>query len=81
MEDWSEIGVMHRRDKVSRRESARRLGISRTMVDRALASDDPPRYARPPVEVEMARMGCLKGGVVAMRVIAAPELQALDRPF
>ena len=50
MEDWAEIRVLHRRDGLSKREIARRLRISRVTVDRALASDRPPRYSRPPVE-------------------------------
>jgi transposase len=50
MEDWAEIRVLHRRDKLGRRAIARRLGISRTTVDRALDCDDPPRYSRPPVD-------------------------------
>ena len=49
MEDWAEIRALHRRDGVSKREIARRLGISRVTVDRALASDRPPRYSRPAV--------------------------------
>ena len=49
MEDWAEIRALHRRDGLSKREIARRLGISRVTVDRALASDRPPRYSRPAV--------------------------------
>jgi transposase len=36
------------RDGVSQREIARRLGINRRTVARALASDEPPRYVRAP---------------------------------
>ena len=46
VEDRAEIRVLNRRDKVSRRGIARRLGISRATVDRAVASDGTPRYAR-----------------------------------
>jgi len=49
MEDWAEIRALHRRDGLSKREIARRLGISRVTVDRALASDRPPKYSRPAV--------------------------------
>jgi transposase len=49
MEDWAEIRALYRRDGLSKREIARRLGISRVTVDRALASDRPPKYARPQV--------------------------------
>ncbi len=49
MEDWAEIRALHRRDGLSKREFARRLGISRVTVDRALASDRPPQYSWPAV--------------------------------
>ena len=55
MEDWAEIRVLHRRDGLSKREIARRLGISRVTVDRALSSDRPPRYERPPVDTMFTR--------------------------
>lgn len=54
LDDWAEIRVLHRRDKLSRREIARQLGISRTTVDRALASDLPPKYSRPPIDTSFA---------------------------
>ena len=44
--DWSEIQVLARRDGLSHREIARRLGISRVTVRRALVSDGPPEYER-----------------------------------
>ena len=46
MIDWSEIQVLARRDGLSQREIARRLGISRVTVRRALVSDGPPEYER-----------------------------------
>lgn len=45
--EWAEIRTLAR-DGVSRREIARRLGINRRTVVRALESDAPPRYVRPP---------------------------------
>ena len=42
MIDWSEIQVLARRDGLSPREIARRLGISRVAVKRALAAVRPP---------------------------------------
>ena len=46
MIDWSEIQVLARRDGLSQREIARRLGISRVTVKRALAAVRPPEYER-----------------------------------
>ena len=46
MIDWSEIQVLARRDGLSQREIARRLGISRGTVKRALAAERPPEYER-----------------------------------
>ena len=48
MEDWSEIQVLARREGLSQREIARRLGISRVTVKRALVSEGPPGYERGP---------------------------------
>lgn len=47
MEDWAEIRRLHRGEQVAIKAIARRLGISRNAVRRALASDQPPRYRRP----------------------------------
>jgi len=46
VEDWSEIRVLARREGLSQREIARRLGISRVTVKRALVSQGPPGYER-----------------------------------
>lgn len=48
VEDWAEIRRLHLSEKVSQAAIARRLGISRNTVARALASDRPPRYQRLP---------------------------------
>ncbi len=48
MEDWALIRRLVA-DGVPRRQVARQLGIGRATVDRALASDRPPKYKRPPV--------------------------------
>ncbi|MFI1586231.1 IS21 family transposase [Embleya sp. NPDC020630] len=48
VEDWAEIRRLHRAEGLSARAVARRLGISRGTVLRALASDRPPRYRRAP---------------------------------
>ena len=48
MEDWALIRRLVA-DGVPQRQVARDLGIGRSTVERALASDRPPRYERPPV--------------------------------
>ena len=47
MENWAEIRRLHRAEGVPIKAIARRLGISRNAVRRALASQGPPRYQRP----------------------------------
>ena len=46
MEDWAEIRRLHRAEGMPIKVICRRLGVSRNAVRRALARDDPPRYAR-----------------------------------
>jgi transposase len=48
MENWAEIRRLHRGEGMPIKAIARRLGISRNTVKRALASDEPPRYVRCP---------------------------------
>jgi transposase len=47
VENWAEIRRLHRAEGVPIKAIARRLGISRNAVRRALASQGPPRYQRP----------------------------------
>jgi len=47
VEDWAEIRRLHRSERLSQAAIARRLGISRNTVAKALASAEPPRYSRP----------------------------------
>lgn len=49
MEDWAEIRRLYRSEKLSQAEIARRLGLARNTVAKAVRSDSPPRYERPPV--------------------------------
>ena len=46
MEDWAEIRRLQRAEGMAIRAIARRLGISRNTVKKALASHEPPRYVR-----------------------------------
>jgi transposase len=48
VEDWAEVRRLHVSERLSQAGIARRLGISRNTVAKALASQDPPRYRRPP---------------------------------
>jgi transposase len=45
--DWDQARAM-RADGITKREIARRLGISRKTVDKLVAATEPPRYARAP---------------------------------
>ncbi len=46
MEDWAEIRRLHRSEQMPIKAIARRLGVSKNTVKRALAADDPPKYRR-----------------------------------
>ena len=46
MEDWAEIRAAAPAEKMPIKAIARRLGVSRNAVRRALAKDSPPRYQR-----------------------------------
>jgi transposase len=46
VEDWAEIRRLYKVEKLSERAIARRLGIHRDTVKRALAGDEPPSYQR-----------------------------------
>lgn len=46
MEDWAEIRRLSVAEGLSGRCIARRLGVSRVTVARALAQDRPPKYDR-----------------------------------
>ena len=45
--DWAEVRALEA-DGISRREIARRLGISRNTVRALAEADEPPRYSRAP---------------------------------
>jgi transposase len=46
VEDWAEVRRLHRVEGLAISAIARRLGIARNTVKKALASDRPPRYER-----------------------------------
>jgi transposase len=46
VEDWAEIRRLHRAEGMAIRAIARRLGISKNTVKKALGAHEPPRYER-----------------------------------
>ena len=48
VEDWAEIRRLHLAEGVSLKEVARRLGVARNTVRRAVRSAEPPRFHRQP---------------------------------
>jgi transposase len=46
VEDWAEIRRLHRAEGMGIKAIARRLGVARNTVRKALRSDEPPRYER-----------------------------------
>ncbi|MEO3931153.1 IS21 family transposase [Micromonosporaceae bacterium B7E4] len=48
VEDWAEIRRLHRAEQMPIKAIARRLGISKNTVRRALAASEPPKYVRKP---------------------------------
>jgi transposase len=48
VENWAEIRRLHRSEQMPVRAIARRLGVGRNTVRRALAADGPPKYVRKP---------------------------------
>ena len=46
VEDWAEIGRLHRAEGMPVKAVARVLGVSRNTVRAAIASEGPPRYVR-----------------------------------
>jgi len=63
VEDWAEIRRLHRAEGVPIRAIARRLGVGRNTVRRALAAAGPPRYRR-----------AVKGSIVD---VVEPQIRAL----
>jgi transposase len=47
MEDWAEIRRLHRAEGMPIKAIARKLGVGRNTVRRALAAERPPKYQRP----------------------------------
>jgi transposase len=47
VEDWAEIRRLHRGEGMAIKAIARKLGVGRNTVRRALGADGPPKYVRP----------------------------------
>jgi transposase len=67
VEDWAEIRRLRRAEGLAIQAIARRLGISRNTVKKALASSEPPRYRRQPA-----------GSIVD---VVEPQIRALLQEF
>ena len=77
--EWAEVRTLGR-DGVSQREIARRLGINRRTVARALAADAPPRYVRAPAGSQLDPLMAVIGEVLEQwPEIKAPRLAELLR--
>ena len=77
--EWAEIRALAK-DGVSQREIARRLGINRRTVARALATDEPPRYVRAPAGSQLDPLMPVIGRVLEeWPEIKAPRLTELLR--
>lgn len=48
MEDWAEVRRLRKSEQMPIKAIAKRMGISKNTVKRALAASDPPKYQRPP---------------------------------
>ena len=67
MEDWAEIRRLRRAEGMAIQAIARRLGVARNTVKKALASDRPPQYRR-----------AVRGSVVD---VVEPQIRALLAEF
>ena len=67
MEDWAEIRRLHRAEGMPIKAIARRMGISKNTVKRALAAEEPPKYQR-----------ASRGSIVDA---AEPQIRALLKEF
>ena len=77
--EWAEIRTLAK-DGVSQREIARRLGINRRTVARALAAEAPPRYVRAPAGSRLDPLMPVIGQVLEQwPAIKAPRLTELLR--
>ena len=77
--EWAEIRALAK-DGVSQREIARRMGINRRTVARALGSDTPPRYVRAPAGSQLdPLMPVIRRVLEQWPEIKAPRLTELLR--
>jgi len=88
VEDWAEIRRLHRGEGMAIKAIARRLGVGRITVRRALASVGPPRYERsagssivdsvePQIRALLADCPSMPATVIAERVGWARSLTVL----
>ena len=79
MEDWAEIRRLHRSEGMPIKVIARRMGISKNTVKRALAAEEPPKYwragrgsivdaAEPQIRALLAEFPDMPATVIAERI-------------
>ena len=77
--EWAELRALAK-DGMSQREIARRLGINRRTLSRALVADGPPRYVRAPAGSQLdPLLGVIRGVLEQWPDIKAPRLTELLR--
>ncbi|HEY1711527.1 MAG TPA: helix-turn-helix domain-containing protein [Solirubrobacteraceae bacterium] len=77
--EWAEIRALAS-DGVSQRQIAKRLGVHRRTVARALASDAPPRYLRAPAGSQLDPLMPVSEGLLReWPQIKAPRLTEMLR--
>ena len=77
--EWAEVRALAK-DGVSQREIARRLGINRRTVARAVGSETPPRYVRAPAGSQLdPLMPAIRSVLEQWPEIKAPRLTELLR--
>lgn len=76
--DWAEVHRLHDRERLSERNIARRLGMSRNTVARLLMLSEPPRYERAP---ESSILDPFKGEIASLldEDARAPATVILER--
>ena len=90
VEDWAEIRRLHRSERMPIKVIARVMGCSKNTVKAALASDEPPKYARaaagsivdavePRIRELLAAWPTMPATVIAERIGWTRSIRVLSR--